>query len=326
MPRSKVLLLFEYKPMGAKTKQKLRLLSLSFQASFINLWRNKLLSAASIIVIGIIVFIFNIILSIDFTVQNTLQELNKKVDLTIYLQDKVSEDPLMVEAFIDSVKDINGVVSVQFTSKDDALKQIEKLHPQTVEFFQKYQIQNPLPGSISITTKGPEYQDEIKNYIRVVFPNFISSINDNNDEQAQRTQKILENLKSVQNFADQTIFWVFFVFLIGGILIVINSINITIFSRKQELFIQRFIGAKHSFIRLPYILEAVWYAVLAVLFSFFMLMLITQFGNDTNSFALWRFNNIQAYEILLLELFAAVALSTIASFIVIESHLRKKLL
>lgn len=312
--------------MAAKTKQKLRLLSLSFQASFINLWRNKLLSLASIVVIGIIVFIFNIILSINFTVQNTLQELNKKVDLTIYLQDRVSEDPLMVESFIDSVKDIDGVTDVKFTSKDEALKQIEKLHPQTVEFFQKYQIQNPLPGSISITTEDPKYHDEIKNYIRVVFPNFISSINDNNDEQAQRTQKILENLKSVQIFADQTIFWVFFVFLIGGVLIIINSINITIFSRKQELFIQRFIGATHSFIRLPYMLEAVWYAVLAVLFSFIMLMLINQFSSNTDNFAIWRFDNIQAYEIFSLELLAAILLSTVASFVVIESHLRKKLL
>lgn len=311
--------------MSLKSKQKLRLLSLSFQAGFTNLWRNKFLSLASIIVIGIIVFIFNIILSINFTVQNTLKELNKKVDLTIYLQDQVSRDPLMVEAFMEGVQDLNGVVDVKFTSKEDALQQIEKLHPQTVEFFQKYQISNPLPGSVSVTTEDPRYHDEIKNYVKVVFPNFISSINDNNDEQTQRTRKILDNLKSVQNFADQTIFWVVFVFLIGGILIIINSINITIFSRQKELFIQRFIGAAHGFIRLPYMLEAAWYAVLAVLLNLIMLLIITG-SSDTQALTLWQFDNAQAYQILALELLATVVLSIVASFLVIESHLRKKLL
>lgn len=311
--------------MSLKSKQKLRLLSLSFQASFTNLWRNKFLSLASIIVIGIIVFIFNIILSINFTVQNTLKELNKKVDLTIYLQDQVSRDPLMVEAFMEGVQDLNGVVDVKFTSKEDALQQIEKLHPQTVEFFQKYQISNPLPGSVSVTTEDPRYHDEIKNYVRVVFPNFISSINDNNDEQTQRTRKILDNLKSVQNFADQTIFWVVFVFLLGGILIIINSINITIFSRQKELFIQRFIGADHSFIRLPYMLEAGWYAVLAILLNLVMLLIITK-SSATQALTLWQFDSAQAYQILSLELLATVVLSIVASFLVIESHLRKKLL
>ncbi len=312
--------------MSSTTKQKLRLFSLSLKASFVNLWRNKFLSLASIVVIGIIVFIFNIILSIDFTVQNTLKELNQKVDLTIYLQDRVSEDGAIVESFLANVKQIEGVVDVKFISKSDALQQIEKLHPQTVDFFQKYQITNPLPGSISITTSDARYHDEIKNYIRTVFPNYISSINDNTDEQSQRTRKIVDNLKSVESFANQTVFWVFFVFLIGGILIIINSINITIFSRQKDLFIQRFVGADHNFIRLPYILEAVWYSTSAVLASFVLLMFITKISDTGSSFTLWSFSNIQAYQIFFIELLAATALSSIASFIVIESHLRKKLL
>lgn len=305
-------------------KSKFRLFTRGLKLSLTNLWRNKFLSGASILVIATIVFIFNVILSINYTVTNTVSELNQKVDLTIYVQDK---DDRSLEKFIDDVKKIEGVTDASLISKDDALDQVKLLHPETVEFLNKYEIDNPLPNSISISTEDPKYHEEIRNTLQSEFPNIISSINENNSEQIKRTRKISDNLKNVQNFADQIIFWIILVFMIGGALIIINALQVSIFSRQKELSVMRFIGASHGFIRLPYILEAIWYAILAVGLNFIMIKVLSaSVSEGTPALELWTSTNPELQRIVIYEFLATIGLSIVSSFIAIQRHLHKRLL
>ena len=57
----------------------LKALSLSLK----NIWRNKILSLATISVIGIIIFIFNVLLAINFIAENAIDQLNSKVDVVL---------------------------------------------------------------------------------------------------------------------------------------------------------------------------------------------------------------------------------------------------
>lgn len=298
----------------------------AFHLGVNNLKRNKFLSLASVIVIAILLFIFNVILSINYTVQNTLGELNKKVDLIIYLQDSAIKTPIILEGFIGNVSKQPGVLNVKYVSQSDALEQINALQPETAEFIQKYQIKNPLPASINISTSDPEYHTAIISYIKSNYPNIISSINENNDEQNNRLRKIINNLANVQNFADQIIFWIVLVFLVGGILIVLNSIQIAIFSRKDELFIMQLIGASHNFIRLPFLLEGAFYAALAVLLNILLLFglsLSTQDGNA--AFALWSFGNWDVILVIAIELLISIGICMASAFAATQGYLHKKL-
>ena len=53
-----------------------------------NIWRNKFLSLATIFVIGTIIFIFNVILAVNFIAKEAIQDLSEKIDVVIYLQEK----------------------------------------------------------------------------------------------------------------------------------------------------------------------------------------------------------------------------------------------
>lgn len=103
-----------------------------------NIWRNKVLSLATIFVIAIIVFIFNIILSVNFIAKDALSNLNKKVDLVLYLKD--TTDTPQTQNIMSTIKGLEGVENITYKTKAQALEQLKKIHPELSTSFEKYNL------------------------------------------------------------------------------------------------------------------------------------------------------------------------------------------
>ena len=123
----------------------------AFRLSFSNMWRNKYLTAATVLVMGILIFIFNIILSVNYVTQEALNDLTRKVDIVVYLKDDTQY--YQVQQMIKELKALDGIVNATYTSKTDALKIVSQTRPKTAEFLSKYGVDNPLPASLNITTE-----------------------------------------------------------------------------------------------------------------------------------------------------------------------------
>ncbi|MDD3861464.1 MAG: permease-like cell division protein FtsX, partial [Candidatus Gracilibacteria bacterium] len=126
-----------------------------------NIWRNKVLSIATIFVIAIIIFIFNIILSINFIAKDAITNINKKVDLVIYLKD--TSDPTQIQTLTQTIKNLEGVETVIYTTKMQALEQLQKTHPNLSTSFEKYNLGNPLPYSSMEPALAKSVQKGLKN-------------------------------------------------------------------------------------------------------------------------------------------------------------------
>jgi len=290
--------------------------------SLINIWRNKALSIASIFVIGTIIFIFNIILTINFITNEALSDLNKKVDLIVYL--KESTDYSQAQDLIDKIKTQDGVEDAIYTSKENALKQLKTTHPNLALAFEKYNLDNPLPASINIKTLHPQYHEEISNFLNQEKQlKYISNqLSDQNTEQNNIISSVSKNLYKLNNFANQIIFWLVITFIIGGTLIMLNALHITIFNRKTEISIMKLVGASHWFIKLPFILESIIYGILAIILSFIMLSVLSKKIQIQESSIWTYYKNIEFYSIFFLELTFTVIISIISSIIAVHDHLR----
>jgi len=290
-----------------------------------NFWRNKFLSFATIIVMAIIIVIFNIILAIQFIGNQALQSLSERVDIVIYLQDDTSfYDANQLTA---ELKDIKGVKQVQYTSKEEALEIVAKTHPKTAEFLTKFNLENPLPPSISITTESADdhvkvqevlSQDKFKNMMQ----NYVS---EGSTGESVILSSVATNLQNISKFVRQIIFWVVFVFILGGTLIIVNAIQLTIYSRRQEIHVMRLVGATPGFIRLPFIFEGLLYAIIAVLLSFVMLWGLGQSIQLENS-NLWEYyDNLNLHKVIVTELIVTIILAAISSFSAAEQYIKGKL-
>lgn len=290
-----------------------------------NFWRNKFLSAATITVMAVIILIFNVILGIQFIGNQALQTLSEHVDIVIYLKDSISF--YESKKITDAVGALDGVTNVKYTSKDDAMQIVAKTHPKTAEFLQKFNLPNPLPPSISITTKNseyypaiekllgqPEYKDLMENYVTQGSSNESVIISD-----------VAKNLANITGFVKQLIFWMILVFVLGGTLVVVNAIQLTIYTRRHEVYIMRLVGATPNFIRLPFILEGMLYGFFAVIVSFVILMILSRNIQIENTNLWTYFQNLELTKVFIFELALTLILGIISSFAAVEQYLKGKL-
>ncbi len=305
---------------------KAQVLTKSFSLAINNLWRNKLLSIATIFVIASIIFIFNIILAINFIAENALDDLNQKVDITVYIKESTSTTK--AQEIAEEIATLPGVTEVEFTSKDGALEQLKSSHPDLSLAFEKYNLENPLPASLSIKTEKAEQHSFIADYLNdEKFSSYLSNIiSQDGSSTSTIFQEVSSNLIKLTQFTKQIIFWLIFTFILGGTLIILNALQITIFNRKKEISVMKLVGASHGFIRAPFIIEAILYAILATILSFILLYGLSQkIELDTTS--LWSYySNLDFTKIILIELAVTIALSVVSSIIAVSEYINQDLL
>lgn len=291
-----------------------------------NFWRNAFLSFATITVMAIILFIFNIILAVQNITYQGLQTLAEKVDLVITLANTVDCDDAL--PLIERLNDLEGVKEVHCTSKEDALQLVTERHPKTAEFLKKFEQENPLSATISITTETPEHYDDIAAFLNTgTYREMIEKYRDQSGEEVDNEilTGVAQNLQDISRFVRQLVFWIVLVFMIGGTLMIMNAVQFTLYHRSEEIMIMRLVGAAHSFIHLPFLFEGVLYALGAVsLSTIILLIIINTFPLATNS--LWDFSQILSIErIILAELAVTLFISLLSSFVSVEQYVRGKL-
>jgi cell division transport system permease protein len=300
-------------------------LNISVQNSLKNLWRNRFSSIATIVLIAIILFILNIILVVNLIVKGQLNDLGQKISLIVYLQDDISQQKAL--AINDAVKSQDGVKESIYISKQTALQDFLEDHPQTAQYYQKFKLDNTLPPSIQITVQSPDDYEKIQNFLRAnpdsgLMTNIFQEKNEESRDMTV-TEAVTRNLQRINSFSKTLLFWVIAAFLVGSVLIMNNAVHLTIYNRRLEISIMRLVGATPNFIRLPYLLEAVWASLIAIALSFIGFIILTKaaflpeislFSSEFSIPLLWLF---------LGEVVATLTLTIASSYAAVERHLRK---
>ncbi len=301
-------------------------LAYSTKYSLKNLWRNRFSSIGTILLIAIILFILNVILSVNMIVRSQLNELGQKITMIVYLQDDISQDK--AKEINNSIQAQPGVKDAVYVSKQQALANFLKNHPKTAEYYQKFNLENTLPPSIQITVESPAIYESIQSYLQAssnkAFINTLEkSDTQNSQNDASITQKVTENLFKLDHFSRTLLFWVIAAFLIGSVLMMNSSIDVAIYNRRVEIGIMRLVGATPNLIRLPYLLEAVWSTLIAVTLSFTGFYVMTKFAllPEINFFSSTII--IPFAWLLFTEIIATLILTLVSSFAAVEKHLQK---
>ncbi len=235
-----------------------------------NLWRNKLLTIATILIMALILFIFNIIFTVNVLAKEAIHNLEGKVDLIIYLTDDA--DSLLINQLIQELNVFPETEAVTFTSKEEALASLLDKYEDDVNPFANYDLENPLPASIQVITEEPEDHETILAYIeQSSYSSLFLDIESN-----QENRQIVENLIQITDFTKKLLLGILLAFLLGSVMIIANAIHITIFNRKKEIDIMRLVGASYSFIRSPFLIEGAFYGIAAVILSMILLLLFVQ--------------------------------------------------
>lgn len=221
--------------------------------------RNGFMSFASVSTVAVALMVLGIFLLIFLNTNNLAKHLESQVQVSVYMLDEANADEL-AETKV-KLEKLDGVVKVTAVTKAEALERFKNRLGDQQKILDSLGGDNPFPNSFDVQVKNP---DIIKNITEQIskFPKV---------ETARFGQDVVEHLfylTKVLRFGGVALV----IFLAAGTLFIIsNTIRLTVFARRKEVVIMKYVGATDWFIRWPFLLEGMTLGFLGAAVAIFFL-------------------------------------------------------
>ncbi len=288
-----------------------------------NLRRNLWLAGASTLIMTITLIILSS-LSLMFIITNySVKSIQQRVDISAYFKNETTESRIMV--IRDELKKDTRVKSVDYVSSEQAQSDFQNNHQNDELIIEslKELTENPFPATLQIkANKLEDYpaiaeslnSDKYKEYIEEV--NFADN------------RVIIERLNSLLKFIITFGSILMVVFCLIAVLVIFNTIALTIYNRREEVEIMRLVGATNWYIRGPFIVEALTYSVIAAVITSALLIpiyfqMLPKISNYLTPGANIFNGNIPTFLlVIIIQLVIAFVLSSISSLLAMRKYLR----
>ena len=210
---------------------------------FRNVYHNRMMSLASVIVLVSCLIITGTAALLSVNVNTLIASIGDDNEITVYLKPEYSDlDSIKLSSSISSIKNVE---SVQYRSRTDVLKSYRKEIGDDI--YESLQDEgNPF---------GNEYKVRLKDLSK--YNETVSSINklDGVDKVSDRSD-IAGKLTKLNYFVTIVGLWVVLILAVVTLFIISNTIKMTMYSRRFEISIMKSVGATNTFIRIPFMIEA----------------------------------------------------------------------
>lgn len=293
--------------------------------AFQSFWRNLWLSAVIIFVMMLALLSANFFILTNLFVDTSLSIIEKRVNITVNFDITAPEQDIL--AMADRLRAMPQVATVEYVSKEAAkeymIKKFEKEGNTTIrDSFEELE-SNPLFSSLVIKAQKMEDYPTILTALELTQNKDLIS-DKRYDDKRDLIQRIQVFKNKVQGVGAITLLF----FICIAILIVYNTIKLSIYARKKEVQIMKLVGATNWFIRAPLIVEGMIYSIFAVLatilITFPLLGVIQPYMGyfDGQSLDILAYFSKNFTTIFGTELLAALALSIMSSLFAIGRYLK----
>jgi cell division transport system permease protein len=299
------------------------------RAGLLDFWRNAFVSAASILVMTVTLFVVGTTIFAGVILGSTLADLRDKADVNVYFVP--GADETQITALQTSLEALPEVASVQYVSADDALANFREAHQDdqlTLQALDELGT-NPLGAVLNIKAKDISQYDAIAQFLQdqetvsTGAPSIIDKINYFDAAHRAALDRLGQITTTAQFFGRIIIA----ILIIVTILICFNTMRLAIYTSRDEIQVQRLVGASAFFIRAPFMVEGVLYGLIAGVVTLLLFYPLTWWmGNATAQF----FGGVNVFSYYLshfLEFFlvivgTGVILGVVASYLAVRRYLK----
>jgi cell division transport system permease protein len=227
---------------------------------------NAAVSVAATVTVLIAVFILGAFIPSFLYVQSTVDSQKAKVDIDVFISDQASVSQVNgLQSQLTALKESGQITSFRYVSKDDALSELrERLKdPSILEELPS----NPLPAKFNVKPADPAQAQQI-----------IDQISDSpaiDDELGVSYGKeTADKLLSVAKFIQWAGLALISILMVASILLIGNTIRLSIFARRREVEVMKLVGATNWFIRWPFVIEGVICGLVGAVLSVALLWIV----------------------------------------------------
>ena len=210
-----------------------------------NIFKNKKQAATSFGTMCVIMIFFGICFILVGNFNNFIKQVEAEQGIQAYITNDATDEE--VKTLGEEINALDGVNTIEFVSKEEALQHMKDRLGDKSYLLDGYDQNNVFPSSYVVTltdlSKSSEVQSkisEMKNVKKIT----------SSDETIDMLVRIAKGVKIGS--------YVIIIALVGiSVFIISNTIKLTVYARRKEISIMKYVGATNSFIRWPFVAEGI---------------------------------------------------------------------
>jgi len=293
-----------------------------FKSGWLSFSRDGGLAAATCLIMLIPILLITSLFLLKDVGQFLISTIQEKADISVYFKEGAPEEDILKVK--EEVSEIPEVKSVKYVSKEEALESFVQRHkddPVLMESLEEVG-GNPFLAALNIRSFEASQYQAVANF-------FETGISENLIEKIDYYQRksVIERIFALTSGMGKAGISLSIVLAIVAILVAFNTIRLAILNQKEEIKIQRLVGASNWFIRGPFLVQGAISGIFATIICLLIFTLICWFLSPKieilfSGLNIWKYFTSNFFTIILLQLVTGIGLGVISSTIAIRKYLK----
>ncbi len=228
-------------------------------------WKNRMMSFASFCIMLVSLLLVGLTVLLAINLDKAIESLEEKNEIIVIIKDEISNEDMTKLG--DNIVKLSNVSSSVFYSRNSAwADMVEDMTPEEQELFHYADGKNPLPDTYRVQVKDVSLMANTAVQISAF----------DTVESVQSPEEYVDVLISIRNVLSLILVAIVVILTCVCMIIISNTTRASVFSRRKEINIMRYVGATNTFIRIPFFVEGMLIGVVAGTVAMFLTKFVYQ--------------------------------------------------
>lgn len=282
--------------------------------AFKNLRLNLLMSVTAVTTTAVCVLILGLGLLVDAHVEGVVRNVGQDVAITAFFPEDIDQE--RIDEVVSSVEGYPEVNESTYVSKEEALERFRETFADQPDIAGSIG-SDVLPASIEIQLNDSGDSSAVADRLRE--EGF-------QDDEIRYPQQTVDRLNQITGYLVWGLRGATALFFVASVLLIFNTIRLSIFARRKEIEVMKLVGASDSFVRTPFVLEGLVQGLLgaipAALLVVWMDSLFVGWAQENLPFFPIASGAVNALIVLLFLVFAGALVGVAGSFFSVRRFLK----
>ena len=208
-----------------------------------NLRANRLMTFASMGVLTVCMILIGVAYLLGANVDAIVEYIGEQNETIVYMQDGLSQE--QIAAADEAIRSTPGVVSVTYVSPEDVLANYSSMLDDYANMYEAFQNDNPFSANYRVVIQDISQMQQITDALSQI----------EGVDEVSAPLELSRTFTTIQRVVNYVSYGLVAVLAIVSIVVINNTIRITVFARRKEIAIMKLVGATNGFIRFPFFVE-----------------------------------------------------------------------
>ena len=261
---------------------KYNIVSYFISEGFRNVFKNKKSTSASLVIMCLTMFVFGACIMLSENINNIMNQLEVQQPMQVFIEKEATQSE--IEELREKISKLDAVSSIEFISKEEALQiNIDTMKESSdtgIELIEGWAEDNPFRASFVVRLTDLKESQNVGSQIK----------NFENVSSVQMKSKLMDVLVNISWWLKVVTIGVIIIFIAISTFIIVYTIKLSVYARRREISIMKYVGATNGFIRWPFIIEGIIIGIIAAMIAIILVGTVYSLAYSKMTVGIGEFN------------------------------------